>query len=538
MNKQNVKKLYNDPEIINKKEVFKLVIGYVISSLAFLAIPISTKILVDAISKGEELGFGKIILILAGIIISSMLIFYFGSYRVKKANLKFYENLVNKIYTKSVAMYPSDYEGFDAGFIHNLYYGESQTLAANLTNIFIIMPASLIQALIFASVLFKIDIKLSILVMVSLPLYIFLVSFNAKKRTLLNQETIATNDLFVKTTNNFKDNISQIKLSGARDFFEDKFRKATSENRKSHERFYFYYFLGDRLSSLVTSILPIIILAFGAKDVINNRISLGTILMFIEIAAFLFEPLTNFFHIFTEAKSIKPYLERFESFAYKISDEEKNYDEMFTPTKDLAIKDSKVFSQTSDFLYYVDMDLKENGLYIIKGKNGSGKSTLLRLLSGLNSATGFEGGKISIPRVYKDNIAFLFYPLFNFEGTGRENIIFNEDKDIRFSDLLEYDLYNKKIKINPLNLSSGQAQKISLLRILNSEKKAIFLDEPTTNLERESIEELKKYLVDLKKEKLIIIIMHSAEYDDIADDIYLIDDNILRKTNKSLGLTR
>lgn len=525
MKKENIKKLYKDKDIINRKNLVKLVIGYVISSLALLAIPISTKILVDAISKGEELGFGEIILILAGIIISSLLIFYFGSYRVKKANLKFYENLVNKIYTKSVSMYPSDYETFDAGFIHNLYYGESQTLAANLTNIFIIMPASLIQALIFAGILFKIDIKLSLLVLVSLPLYIILVRFNAKKRTLLNQETIVTNDLFVKTTNNFKDNISQIKLSGARGFFEDKFKKGTHDNRRSHERFYFHYFLGDRISSLVTSILPIIILAFGAKDVIKNRISLGTILMFIEIAAFLFEPLTNFFHILTEAKSIKPYLERFESFAYNNSDEEKLYDKIFLPTKGLAIKDSKVLSQTSDFLYDIDMNLKENGLYIIKGKNGSGKSTLLRILSGLNSAKGLEGGEISIPRAYKDNIAFLFYPLFNFEGTGRENIIFNDDVDIRFSELLEDDVYNKNVKIYPLNLSSGQAQKISLLRILNSEKKVIFLDEPTTNLERESIEKLKKYLVAIKKEKLIIIIMHSDEYDKIADGIYKIDDS-------------
>lgn len=96
------------------------------------------------------------------------------------------------------------------------------------------------------------------------------------------------------------------------------------------------------------------------------------------------------------------------------------------------------------------------------------------ILSGLNSAKGFEGGKVSIPRAYKDNIAFLFYPIFNFEGTGRENIIFNEDMDIRFSELLEDDVYNKNVKINPLNLSSGQAQKISLLRILNSEKKVIF----------------------------------------------------------------
>ena len=90
---------------------------------------------------------------------------------------------------------------------------------------------------------------------------------------------------------------------------------------------------------------------------------------------------------------------------------------------------------------------------------------------------------------------------------------------------MEYDVYNKNVKINPLNLSSGQAQKISLLRILNSQKKVIFLDEPTTNLERESIEKLKKYLVAIKKEKLVIIIMHSDEYDKIADGIYKIGDD-------------
>lgn len=531
MKKENIKKLYKDKDIINRKDLVKLVIGYVISSLALLAIPISTKILVDAISKGEELGFGKIILILAGIIISSLLIFYFGSYRVKKANLKFYENLVNKIYTKSVSMYPSDYEGFDAGFIHNLYYGESQTHAANLTNLFIIMPASLIQALIFAGILFKIDIKLSLLVLVSLPLYIFLVSFNAKKRTVLNQETIATNDVFVKTTNNFKDHISSIDLSGSKDFFEDKFKKATRDNRESHEKFYFYFFLGERLSSLITNILPIIILSVGANDVIKGRISLGTILMFIEIAAFLFEPLTNFFHILTEVKSIKPYIERFESFAYKESYEAKLYDKLFVPTDRLTIKGSKVLSKNSDFLYNVDLDLKDHGLYILKGKNGTGKSTILRLVAGLNSAKGFEDGEVMLPRKYKGEIGFLFYPLFNFDGSVRENILFGNDRKIRFAKLLENDIYDKNIKTNPLNLSSGQAQKISLLRILNSDKKLILLDEPTTNLERESIEELKKYLVDIKKEKLIIIIMHSDEYDDIADDIYLIDDKKLKRLN-------
>ena len=531
MKKENLKKLYKDKDIINKKDLVKLVIGYVISSLALLAIPISTKILVDAISKGEELGFGKIAYILAGIIISSMLIFYFGSYKVKKANLKFYENLVNKIYTRSVSMYPSDYEGFDAGFIHNLYYGESQTLAANLTNLFIIMPASLIQALIFAVILFKIDIKLSLFVLVSLPIYIFLVSFNAKKRTVLNQETIATNDVFVKTTNNFKDHISSIDLSGAKDFFEDKFKKATKDNRESHEKFYFYFFLGERLSSLITSILPIVILSVGANDVIKGRISIGTILMFIEIAAFLFEPLTNFFHILTEAKSIKPYLERFESFAYKESDEAKLYDDLFVPTERLSIKGSKVLSKNSDFLYNVDLDLKDHGLYILKGKNGTGKSTLLRLIAGLNSAKGLKDGEVLLPRKYKGEIGFLFYPLFNFEGSVRENILFDKDRKIGFAKLLEDDIYDKNIKTNPLNLSSGQAQKISLLRILNSDKKLIFLDEPTTNLERESIEKLKMYLADIKKEKLIIIIMHSDEYDDLADDIYLIDDKKLKRLN-------
>lgn len=51
MKKENIKKLYKDKDILNRKDLIKLVIGYVISSLALLAIPISTKILVDAISK-------------------------------------------------------------------------------------------------------------------------------------------------------------------------------------------------------------------------------------------------------------------------------------------------------------------------------------------------------------------------------------------------------------------------------------------------------------------------------------------------------
>jgi ABC-type lipoprotein export system ATPase subunit len=76
------------------------------------------------------------------------------------------------------------------------------------------------------------------------------------------------------------------------------------------------------------------------------------------------------------------------------------------------------------------------------------------------------------------------------------------------------DLLNKKMQ----ELSGGQRQKILILREILSPKDILFFDEPTSSLDKKSISELKKIILSLKKNRIILIITHDDYFDNIADE--------------------
>lgn len=155
-------------------------------------------------------------------------------------------------------------------------------------------------------------------------------------------------------------------------------------------------------------------------------------------------------------------------------------------------------------------------MYIVKGENGSGKSMLLNLMLGNVSCKNSEG-KISLAKEM-DKTAFLTYPFFAINGNFEDNLC-DIPKNEELIRLLKIDFEDKEITSNPINLSYGQQQKLALLRVLGLDAPILFLDEPLSNLDVETQKNLVEYVSSLKGKKTIIIIMHSDEFDDIADGI-------------------
>jgi len=150
------------------------------------------------------------------------------------------------------------------------------------------------------------------------------------------------------------------------------------------------------------------------------------------------------------------------------------------------------------------LSIKSN-LILIKGKSGIGKSTLLKSLKsyyGKNSI--LVGGKFNV-----------------FEGTLEENILlgrkFNGDLNSYLEELFskESRLKDKKVLISNSTLSSGQIQRIALLRdIIISKNKIILFDEPTSALDRSSELVISRFLYQKAEQmriKKLIIVTHSSK---------------------------
>ena len=143
----------------------------------------------------------------------------------------------------------------------------------------------------------------------------------------------------------------------------------------------------------------------------------------------------------------------------------------------------------------LNFKLNNNQLLVIKGANGSGKTTLLKILSGLLKPIS---GSIIIN---KKNINISKDEYFKyFEYIGHENAIktaLTVRENLNFYLKIKKNLttknFEKAIKIFNLknlldikieNLSAGEKRRISLSRLILSNSKIWFLDEPTNGLDK------------------------------------------------------
>lgn len=191
----------------------------------------------------------------------------------------------------------------------------------------------------------------------------------------------------------------------------------------------------------------------------------------------------------------------------------------------IDIKNIKVQFKTFE-LNFKDYTFKKNKITFISGRNGSGKTTLLKSIASLIQYEGtiLSNGTITFNsqepvlfnRSVYDNIT---YPL----KIRKLNI--DEYKDTIADYAKALDLTHLLDK-NALKLSSGEKMKVSIIRSIIFNPDVVLLDEPTTHLDLESIEELIILLKKLKDKMSLIVVSHNKAFmDELKDEEYKLGGN-------------
>ncbi|UEG67908.1 ATP-binding cassette domain-containing protein (plasmid) [Weissella hellenica] len=164
---------------------------------------------------------------------------------------------------------------------------------------------------------------------------------------------------------------------------------------------------------------------------------------------------------------------------------------------------------------YPDMVFDSGKTYLIIGENGVGKSTFVKLLLGINKTFS---GDVSInntnflDKTFIKKMSYYANDLSVFNGTISSNILLSNFDDTPSKDFnikkWNFKIDERKIIHND-NISSGQKQKVLLLRALNKDADVYIFDEPLTNLDEESKLIFLKSINTLKKlGKIILVISH------------------------------
>lgn len=521
-------KILRDKRISFFPSVIGAAISYLIGAIGFIATVYFNKILISyAEGTIENLPpIMMVLFVLAVIFVQMVITNIFSNYLTNKLILKNYIHIVNSIFKKSTSMFIPDYEKVDKEKIINHYLIDANKAAMSIVGV-IGVGIGLFSTIILMLILnFITSFKITLYSLIMFLPFVVVTSYGAKKLEKTSADLAKENDFAILKIKNYCVNKESISISGKDSYFISDFNESMDKLRDKKVKNLFWQKIVYELPTVIINLTPILILLIATTVIKDNKLDFSQIYFMTSIMTFIYEPLGQFVVLLTKWRESMPYIKRLLEFLDIDSKVEESFDNIFSGDNKGFLKGTaNMYGIDGKKLYKFDLELPEKGFLVFKGPNGSGKSTFFKLLSQMMDPTLLSNRDFKINRKYRNDIGILFYPLFFFSGTVYENINFGKEIDDNLMSLFNLPDLQKQVVPDPLNLSSGEARKIALLRLFSQEKNIYLLDEPISNLEEEAVLALKDYIQKTKEDKLLIAIMHDDRYDSIADGFINIKDD-------------
>ena len=204
----------------------------------------------------------------------------------------------------------------------------------------------------------------------------------------------------------------------------------------------------------------------------------------------------------------------------------------------------------------IDMDFPKRGMIAIVGESGCGKSTIVNLLIG---ACRPQKGQVLIGSVpledvqrssYYSHIASVSCNTYVFNDSVKANFklakknvkedeIWSALKEVQMDDFVrENGGLDKIISEDANNISGGQKQRLALAVTLVADKDLYIFDEATSNIDIESESILMANIRKMSLSKCVIVISHRLANVVPADDIYYLEDGMVKEHGNHEELMR
>ncbi|MBI4760780.1 MAG: phosphate ABC transporter ATP-binding protein [Chloroflexota bacterium] len=195
------------------------------------------------------------------------------------------------------------------------------------------------------------------------------------------------------------------------------------------------------------------------------------------------------------------------------------------------------YSDGTESLRNVSMEIPANAITVLFGPAGGGKSTLLRCLNRLNDLADvqvvegkvlIDGENILAPQTdviaLRRKVGMVFARPVVLPMSIRANLTYGlelagEKRRSKLDEAVErslrlaalWDEVKDRLDDPAIALSGGQQQRLCLARSLALQPEIILLDEPTSGLDPISTGKVEAALQELKKDYTIVLVPHSVQ---------------------------
>ncbi len=402
------------------------------------------------------------------------------------------------------------------------------------------------------SVLFIFTVKKELVLFILLGyLIVILISnlilnklYKLKEKILFNEEFLNKHlvrgfmELVVFRTNKKFDTEIKVSKNGIKNIVDGK-----TKIKLVHEIFFSVF-------ALIVNLLKVLILCYS---VMKSDLSVGAIVTVITLLGKAYEPIAIFNVEYVDYKlnkvAVKKYIELLSTKDDKCL---RNGKEISKITGDIVLK-NVTFSYSDSSKKIIDnlsMRIKANTSVALVGESGAGKSTIIKLIMGFIK---YSKGNILIDNnelsdlnlnSYYDNVTYVSQEAPIFDGTLRENLVFDKkvsnDKIEEVLKLVGLDKFYERLEKGleselgekGIRMSGGERQRVALARLFFDDSKIIILDEATSAMDNITEKIVMQNIVKKLTNKTFIIIAHRLETIKEVDEIYVLSDGaIIEKGN-------
>lgn len=299
---------------------------------------------------------------------------------------------------------------------------------------------------------------------------------------------------------------------------------------------------GALVASLVVAFGTALLYFFGAWQVLDERITIGSLIVFVAYLAMLYQPVESLSYTAWAMENGAASAKR----CFDILDVEDDVADAPDARDAPALKGEIGFEAVS-FSYEpgrmvlagVNLQVAPGRPVFVVGPSGSGKTTLLGLVPRFYDP---EEGKVTLDgsdlrkfrkATFRNQISFLLQDTFLLSTTIRENIAYGAPlaKESAIVEAAQRagadsfigqlpDGFQTHIGEKGVRLSAGQRQRIAMARAFLRDTPILLLDEPTSALDEETETRIMQTLRDLMTSRSTLMVTHRLHL--LRDDDHIV----------------
>lgn len=328
------------------------------------------------------------------------------------------------------------------------------------------------------------------------------------------------NSRYMAVLENDLKGFEQVKLLGLGNLFSAKLDANDHAYEKSRKSYLFAKVASNDIGMFIGMLSQLSCMAVGIWFVLHGSMTVGLLISAVQLLNGVFSPLQRFVqdkNLMGTAGEIIGRIDREQIIA------ENTEKAIAGEVQEIVFQNLNLQFGNKEIFRDFNMTFEAGRKYAIVGESGKGKSTLARLLMKYLTENEYGGNvmvngqdirSLDSDSIY-DKIGYIQRNEFLIDGSVRDNILLYRDDvpDTRIAQVcqnlkLDHDLVRKEIDAaDSGEVSFGEKQRIDIARFMIHDYDVLVFDEPTSNLDAATANEIFN-MISRIRDKIVIVITH------------------------------